>query len=208
MTTLVSSTTTGSWPARAIFMPARAEPDPAVSPGLAQQEGGPAFELKFQLTMEEAALVEAWARARLQTDPHGVNGCYRTTTVYCDTAQLDVFHRSTGFRRSKYRLRRYGEAGTVHLERKTRKGDHVRKRRCEVPGNEVGLLAQDSSSDDWAGRWFHQRIRTLELRPICRVAYERTAFFGQSGGLPVRLTIDRNLAGTANLDWNISPLAD
>src|SRR5690349_17795006 len=78
------------------------------SPGLAAADGlGAAFELKFQLTPDDAARVEAWAHQHLTPDRHGDAGRYRITSVYCDTPALDVFHRSPGFRRSKFRLRRY-----------------------------------------------------------------------------------------------------
>ena len=40
--------------------------------------------------------------------------------MYCDTQALDVFHRTPGYRRRKYRVRRYDEAWDVHLERKVR----------------------------------------------------------------------------------------
>ena len=64
------------------------------SPGLAKSSQGPAFELKFKLTLAEAEFVEAWARAHLLPDCHGADGFYQVTSVYCDTPRFDVFHRN------------------------------------------------------------------------------------------------------------------
>jgi hypothetical protein len=179
------------------------------SPGLGAGRGlGPAFELKFQLTDDEACPAEDWARQHLTADPHGDGGTYRVTSAYCDTAALDVFHRCDGFRRSKYRLRRYGAADRVYLERKSRRGDRVRKRRAEVPAGELALLNGTPAPPDWAGAWFKERVAGRGLRPVCRVAYWRTAFFGVAGGAPVRLTLDRALVGSAASGWEVAPLDD
>lgn len=181
----------------------------ARSPGLRLgRDLGPAFELKFHLTGDEARAMEDWARQNLTPDPHGQDGTYRVTSVYCDTPLLDVFHRTPGYRRSKYRLRRYGEAPLVYLERKSRRGDRVRKRRGEVVPAELTLLENSSFSADWAGTWFHQRIHRRNLRPTCQVAYWRTAFFGLAGDMPVRLTIDRDLIGVSRNHWHVPPLED
>src|SRR6478736_4750673 len=92
---------------------------PAVSPGLATRSLGAAFELKFRLTPAEAAFVEAWARKHLTPDHHGAGGSYKVASVYCDTPGFDVFRRSAGFKRRKYRVRRYGDSPELFLERKT-----------------------------------------------------------------------------------------
>src|SRR4051812_1913036 len=103
--------------------PADATTD-GVSPGLAvNREFGPAYELKFRLTGAEAERIEGWAHQHLTPDPHGLNGSYHTTSVYCDTTAFDMFHRSSGYRRSKFRMRRYGTAPLVFLERKSKWGD-------------------------------------------------------------------------------------
>lgn len=176
------------------------------SPGLAAGAGlGPAFELKFQVSTQEAQTVESWARRHLQPDPHGDHGAYRLTSVYCDTPQLDVFHRSPGYRRRKYRLRRYGESPLVFLERKSRRGDRVKKKRAGIPEDELPLLL-GAPPPEWPGRWFLNRVGERGLQPTCRVAYWRTAFFGHAGSLPVRLTLDRELIGAAVADWSAAPL--
>ena len=80
-------------------------PAVAVSPSLIRVPGGgAAYEIKFRLTSEEADWAEAWARQRLFPDPHGDKGVYRTTSLYLDTPFLDIYHKTRGYRRGKYRL--------------------------------------------------------------------------------------------------------
>jgi hypothetical protein len=167
-----------------------------------------AFELKFHLSTADAGRVEAWARRRLLPDPHGDEGAYLTTSLYCDTAGLDVYHRSPGFRRSKFRLRRYELSSEIYLERKRRKGDRVRKRREAIELDDLPLLSGADVPPDWPGLWFFQKMCERALRPVCRIAYRRTAFQGMSSGGPIRLTLDRHVIGAPANKWDLSPLAD
>src|SRR5262245_58191826 len=91
---------------------------PAVLSPALQGAHGPAFELKFHVSNTDAATIEQWARQILAPDVHGLDGRYSIRTLYCDTPALDVYHRSPGYRRSKFRLRRYGASEAVFLERK------------------------------------------------------------------------------------------
>jgi hypothetical protein len=165
---------------------------------------GDAYELKFHLPARTADQVEAWARQRLAPDPHGEAGLYLTTTLYCDTPRLDVYHRSPGFRRSKFRVRRYEQGEPIFLERKRRRGDRVRKRRDAVPLADVPLLGGSDISLDWPGLWFFRQVRFRDLRPACRIAYRRTAFQGASPLGPVRLTLDRDVIGVPAQQWDLS----
>jgi hypothetical protein len=175
------------------------------SPGLSAGPGA-AYELKYSLPAALALEVEAWARGCLTPDPHGDDGRYRTTTAYCDTPRLDVYRRSPGYRRSKYRLRRYGESGAVYLERKKRRGDRVWKRRDPVAAAELACLAGAGPPAGWPGEWFLRKVRNRELSPACQVAYTRTAFIGGTVAEPLRLTLDRDLAGVLAEGWAVEPL--
>src|SRR5262245_43404527 len=120
------------------IMPGEILESPSLAPS--SDGGGPAYEMKFLLGEGLARSVEDWARSRLAADPHGdeaFGGAYRTTTLYCDTPARDIFLGRPGYRRSKFRLRRYGEEQRAFLERKFRKGDRVRKKRSVVAGLEL-----------------------------------------------------------------------
>ena len=183
----------------------------AESPSLASagEGAGPAFELKFLLDEAPAQAVEAWARGRLALDPHGdpaLGGAYWTTSLYFDTPDLDVYHRSPSYRRRKFRLRRYGAAPWAFLERKSKWGDRVEKRRTPVPEVELALLAHPLSVLTWPGHWFHRRLLARRLGPACRVAYQRTAYVGACAEGPLRLTLDRRVRGALTRDWDAGPL--
>jgi hypothetical protein len=172
------------------------------SPSLASEAD--AFELKFLLTAREAERVEAWARQRLTPDPHGVDGTYQTTTLYLDTPFLDVYHKSPGYRRSKYRVRRYGPGEVLHLERKKRQGDRVRKRRELLPLADLARLP----GPDGAGTWFGLRVREQLFRPVCWIGYSRTAFVGATLGGAARLTLDRQVVGLPAPAWTVPARVD
>src|SRR5439155_22125195 len=110
----------------------------------ASDSDGAAYELKFLLDETRAQDVEAWAELRLALDPHSdpaLGGASRTTSLYFDTPELDVYHRAPSYRRRKFRVRRYGSAPEVFLERKSKWGDRVAKPRTAVPAAELPLLA-------------------------------------------------------------------
>ena len=181
------------------------------SPSLAPAGGGAeaAYELKFLLDEGRAGEVEVWARRRLALDPHGdaaLGGAYRTTSLYCDTAAFDVFHGTRGHRRHKYRLRRYGEATWAFLERKSKWGDRVEKRRSRAGEEALPLLEELFAPGDWEAAWFTEELRAAGLRPALRVAYERAAFMGATPDGPVRLTLDRHIAAAPALAWSLPEL--
>jgi VTC domain-containing protein len=164
----------------------------------------PAFELKFLLDETRAREIEAWARQRFTPDAHGdpdLGGAYRTTSLYCDTPQLDVYHRSRSYKGRKYRVRRYGAAPWVFLERKSKWGDRVAKQRTLVPDTDVALLAQPMSLVTWPGHEFHRRLQLRRLAPACQIAYERSAYVGAGPDGPLRLTLDRRLRGALAAAW-------
>ena len=170
--------------------------------------GGKAYELKFLLDEGRAREVEDWARGRLALDPHGdaaLGGAYRTISLYCDTPEMDVYRRAPSFKRRKFRVRRYGSAPWAFLERKSKWGDRVAKRRVAVPEDEVTMLAPPMSLLTWPGHWFHRRLVARRLGPACRVSYQRTAYVGACPEGPLRLTLDRRVRGILTPEWNVAP---
>jgi hypothetical protein len=186
-------------------------PLPAVSPGLVRSPAAvPAFEVKFLLSEEQARECERRLRRRLTPDPHGdpaLGGAYRVTSVYFDTAAFDVYRRSEGHRRRKFRVRRYGTNLTAYLERKTKSAQQVRKRRTAVPLGELPRLAGEVAAG-WPGAWFVKRIGLRNLRPVCRVTYDRVALVGHTPDGPIRATFDRAAVGAPANGPGPDPVAD
>jgi hypothetical protein len=179
------------------------------SPSLASPgDGSPAYELKFLLDEARAQKVEAWAQGRLALDPHGdpaLGGAYRTTSLYFDTSELDVYHRAPSYKRRKFRVRRYGPAPWAFLERKSKWGDRVAKRRTAIPDGEVVLLTHPMSLVNWPGHWFHRRLLARRLGPACQIIYQRTAYVGACPESPLRLTLDRRVHGILTDEWSLAP---
>jgi hypothetical protein len=176
-----------------------------LSPSLTDNRA-PAYEVKFLLSEAQAANLETWAREQLHLDPHGDpdrDGAYQVTTLYCDTPDFDVLFKSQGYRRRKFRLRRYGDSADIFVERKTKTGSLVRKRRACVHHLELPFLASPVSVPDWAGNWFHRRIWFKNLGPSCGLSYQRTAFGTQSDDGRVRVTIDRHLRSQRTRHWKV-----
>ncbi len=159
-----------------------------------------AAEIKFFVAADRVAPLRAWARARLGPDPNGggLHGdTYETNSLYFDTGGFDVYHRRGSYGRSKYRVRRYGEAAEVFLERKLKTRDLVCKRRSTVDAGELPRLAGTDPRRGWAGHWFHRRILARELELVCQVAYRRTALVHSNGHGPMRLTLDQDVRASA-----------
>jgi hypothetical protein len=155
-----------------------------------------ATELKFLVTPDCASRLKEWSKRHLEIDPHAspeIDG-YLVTSLYCDTPEFHVYHQNGSYGHAKYRLRRYGDGAEVFLERKLRNRQMVVKRRSIVGVTELGQLQSGLKPDpEWGGYWFHRRIVARGLRPVCQVAYHRTARVAESENGPIRLTIDRNL---------------
>lgn len=166
-----------------------------ISPSLTAMPNGsiPAYELKFAVPAAVGTAVEEWAGEQLTLDPHAdpeLGNRYRITSAYYDTKNFDVFHRRPGFEVHKYRVRRYGNESTVHLERKSKQDGRVWKHRTTMPLTEV-----TKSPVEWTAPWFVQEVTDRQLRPVCAVTYERTAFIGLGPTGPIRVTLDRTAIG-------------
>lgn len=157
------------------------------------------FEQKFLVDPAVADLAAEWARKHLVPDPHGRGpwgDVYHTATLYWDTPRLDVLARRGSHGRAKYRVRRYGVAETVFLERKLRCGRRVAKRRSTVSLEELPwLLSAERGPSCWDGQWFRRRLQLRGLQPTCLLTYERLARYGGEGSA-TRMTIDRHLGAS------------
>jgi len=198
-------------PSCATAAPVNGSHDALLSPSIQRSVGEKmaAFEVKFLIHDTIAKQVEEWAVASMDRDGYADprnNWSYQTTTLYLDTPQRDVFHRAEGHRKRKFRLRRYGSETRIYLERKTRQGDRVAKRRCDVPMAELCTLTNGCADAKWPGLWFRERVISTPLQPTCLLTYDRTAFVKLTADGPLRLTLDRRIRGMGCSDWDLTPL--
>jgi len=156
----------------------------------------PAFEVKFLLTDSRALELERQLSEQLTLDPHAdpaLDNSYRIATVYADTPRFDVYHRSGSHKYRKFRLRRYGNELLTYLERKTKRGQRVRKRRTTMEPNSVLRIDEANPTIASATDWYRRSWSRHALRPVCRVSYTRRAYFGACDEGPLRMTFDREL---------------
>ncbi len=165
--------------------------------------------MKFLLSEELAREVEERLASRLSLDPHADpsrgNG-YHIRTLYCDTPQLDVFHRVGRYRLFKFRLRQYGVSPKVFLERKSKRGHLVRKRRSTIPLEQIGCFADGPPTSGWEGDWYYRQLARNRFAPVCLIGYDRVAYYGTCSEGPLRLTFDRQIHGGLTSDWSLTPL--
>lgn len=180
----------------------------AESPSLQRSpDGAPSFEMKFLLDEVQAREVESRLRYCMQVDPHAdpvLGNGYRITSLYCDTPRFDVFRRVGRYGRFKLRLRQYGVAEKLYLERKARRGNRVRKRRSAIELDELPKFHAAGFEPDWEGTWFRRQLLRNELAPVCLITYQRLAYFGSGDEGPLRLTFDREIRGGLSSDWSLN----
>lgn len=155
-----------------------------------------ACEIKFLIDPEVAPALRTWARVNLQPDPHGSGPFgdeYETASLYYDTPDLDVLHRRQSYGRAKYRVRRYGSADIIFLERKLRKPGLLIKRRTVESLAALDRLEALGHGGAWAGDWFHRRLVARRLQPVSQVVYHRMARVVECPEGPARLTLDSGL---------------
>lgn len=93
------------------------------------------IEMKFQLDPGMSAQVKDWARDHLGVDENcnaAASDSYDIRTLYLDTPELDLFHRTRVIGLAKHRIRRYGNEQTLWVETKRKKKQIVRKNRTAV----------------------------------------------------------------------------
>jgi hypothetical protein len=152
-----------------------------------------ASEVKFIVDAPLGAAIRDGARAHTEPDPYGAgpfNDEYRTTSLYFDNDNGDVYYQRRSFGRSKYRARRYGALPYVFLERKLRKPGILVKRRTTIAIDELSRLVAQAPDPGWHGEWFQRRVLLRQIHPVCQLSYSRIARFARTIEGPVRLTLD------------------
>ena len=155
-------------------------------------------ELKFMLTEEQRAAVEAAFAGRMDQDPHGES---TICNVYYDTPDVRLIRTSLEkpVYKEKLRLRSYGPAApedSVFLELKKKYKGVVYKRSVSVPvsaaeayyaGEEpLPELGQIGREIEYFRRFYGTLI------PAVYLCYDRTAFYAKDDH-DFRVTFDRNI---------------
>ena len=168
------------------------------------------IEMKFQLDATLSEQVRGWARDHLGVDANcnpEKGDTYDISTLYLDSAELDIFHRTGRIGSAKHRVRRYGGEQTLWLETKRKKKMTVRKNRTAVFESDYLARCTATSvgtpSDAWCGNWFVDRIGQRQLQPAIRINYRRFARVATLDGKAMRLTIDSDMHAQSIRGWHV-----
>ena len=175
------------------------------------------IELKYLLDASRSAEIKAWAREHLGVDCHcDANGgeSYQLNTLYLDSAEFDLFHRSGVVGRAKHRIRRYGNEAILWLETKRKAKSVVRKNRTAVC--EVELMSRldptasttAENAEAWCGDWFLERVNQRNLKPAVNISYQRFARTAVLEDESLRLTIDSDMQATVVNGWQVAKTDD
>ena len=193
-----------------LVSPSLWKPEITDNPLTAGRSSKGAFEVKFLIDEAIAAQLIPMAAARMQLDPHSDpdTGGYSVEGIYFETADRDVYRRTPGYSRRKFRIRRYSQGQILFLERKSKRQGIVTKRRVQFDESKLGevlqpvVLPTETQSDVEVPQdcnpksemsWFRKRIDRLRLMPTLCISYDRVAFLAMESFGPIRLTIDRGL---------------
>ncbi len=164
------------------------------------------IEMKFQLDAQLAEQVRDWARDHLGVDANcnsDTGDSYDISTLYLDTSDWDLFHRTGRIGSAKHRIRRYGDEQTLWLETKRKKKMVVKKSRTAVFESDYLSRCAVQASDQWCGNWFLDRVADRQLQPAIQISYRRFARVAERNGECMRLTIDSDLHAGSVCGWQV-----
>ncbi len=168
------------------------------------------YELKYLITREQQAAVQALLVERMMPDVHGdEHGNYAITSLYYDTPDYKAYwDKVEGHRfRRKVRVRVYG-AQTVtldtrcFLEIKQREQKVLQKKRVQLPYAEAIAFHElperlnpraGTKGDSAVVQEAAYLYGTLHLQPSCVVRYNRLAYNGNQQYPDLRVTFDTDL---------------
>lgn len=202
-------------------MPSAEQPPPfALSPSLmrtTRSEGvesakpAGAYEIKFLLPLATVSQLLDSAQRTMHWDAYCDASpsdspwpSYQLESLYLDTPIWSVYHRLPGYGRRKFRVRRYGNADAIYLERKSKRKGLVRKTRSQIPLQHASQLSVPTLDPASHSHWFQKRIQSRGLQPVVRIGYRRCALMSTSEHGIVRLTVDVALRCKRAVDYAFS----
>jgi len=177
------------------------------------------FELKYLISEETALLVRDFVHGYLDFDEYSVgkpNFSYPVHSLYIDSETLKLYWATINGDKNRFKLRvRYYSThpdSPVFFEIKSRMNNCIRKERGGVRQEFVPLLLRGhlpeqehlvskSPNQFFALQRFCDLANQLRATPRVHIFYMREAYVSDDD--QVRVTLDRNVYGDANLDYQI-----
>lgn len=162
-------------------------------------------ELKFWVSDLQLEKIKYRLLPIMRLDDHQDGDFYTIRSLYFDDYFDSCLEEnfSGADRRSKYRIRLYGEnSDVINLECKsklrgmTKKvGESLTREQCKayMENDTLGIPCGGKVSQE-----LFVKNQTKGMKPVCVVEYDRTAFIEDVGN--VRITFDKNVRGTNDID--------
>lgn len=179
------------------------------------------FELKYLITIKQAALFKESLKSFVVPDDHGhQNGIYHLSSLYYDSPDLLCYwEKMDGLKyRRKLRIRVYenddliSDESPVFVEIKQRIDRITQKRRVLLPYRDAIILCnerqipQHQKSDHACTEEIYAFLWQYNLQPATIIRYTRQAFIGSQYDIGLRITFDSSLTGQRiNLHLHESP---
>ncbi|WP_324825845.1 polyphosphate polymerase domain-containing protein [Sinanaerobacter sp. ZZT-01] len=159
-------------------------------------------ELKYLISLTEAANLKAKLGQLMKPDPNNKEDGYLVRSLYFDTLyDSDFEDKVQGYdNRQKIRLRIYNvNADFAKLELKEKSGIHQRKRSLTVSRTEAEQMSRSDYSflgnrAEPFAKWLYAFMLSRNYKPKCVVEYNRQAYYVEQND--IRVTIDANLRAT------------
>jgi VTC domain len=177
------------------------------------------FELKYLISEETALLVRDFVKGYLDFDEYSVgkpNYSYPVHSLYLDSDSLKLYWETINGSKNRYKLRlRYYSThpdAPVFFEIKRRMNNCILKQRGGVRQESVPMLLKGhlpqpehlvskAPNQLVALQTFCHLADTVHAKPKVHIFYMREAYVSDDD--QVRVTIDRQVYGEANLDYSI-----
>ena len=166
-------------------------------------------EQKYLVSDLDLALIAGRLKAVMAQDSHQDGDCYEVRSIYFDDIWDNCMEENEDGvdNRKKYRIRTYDTPGApLRLEIKEKNRGFTQKSASILDQNtyEAILSGGDVSfGGDPVMNQLLLQMRCRKLQPKIAVVYQRTAFVYPTGN--VRITFDRNIMATRNLDSFMDP---
>lgn len=170
------------------------------------KEEGFRHELKFLISSQQVAALEARLLAVMQKDPHLKGDAYNIRSMYFDDLDHSCFYENENGTdpREKFRIRIYdGKDSFIRLELKMKSKGMTKKLQCRMTREQVDTVLRGESLADFDH--LPALLKKFELQRMCRllrpdviVDYDRVPYIYALGN--VRITIDSNVASSTQFD--------
>lgn len=162
---------------------------------------------KYLCNSMQNAVLKMRAGAILKRDKHSSGGgCYRVRSLYFDSVQDSCYYENEDGvgERDKYRIRIYNaDAGTIFLEKKSKKRQMTLKHTCRIDEETCRRLMKGQRIEITSGMSEQQQSLLIQLqgkamRPAVIVEYLRYPFVEKNGN--VRMTFDEDICSSNEID--------